>query len=180
MQPAYGQIRLIDANQDGDLDIFGVWQAGIDRAERYVVQLQNDDDGDGLTNGADRCPAFAAATPTGCPPGTLAQARRVKARKSGKKGVRLDLGVSASCPAAGIPCRLRTSVASARPRTRSAASITVAPGKTLRASIKVSRRAAAALRRAGKLRITIRAALTGSDGATSSLVRKATVRAPRR
>src|SRR4051794_13583122 len=41
----YGQLRLIDVNGDGALDVFGVWQAGpADAPEQYVVQYQRPSD----------------------------------------------------------------------------------------------------------------------------------------
>jgi hypothetical protein len=179
-QPPLGQLRLVDANQDGDLDIFGVWQSGIDRVEYFVVQLQNDDDGDGLTNGLDRCPKFAATAPNGCPGATLTRAGSVRVKREGKRGLRVLASVKAWCPPAGIACLGRLAVSAKRMR-RHSSRLRVPAGRTLRPSLKLSRRAVGLLRKTRKAKLKLAIVLTGPDGARVRLSRTATIRvAPKR
>src|SRR5215211_9226384 len=106
-QPPAPQLRLIDVNGDGALDVFGLSQAYGTAPERYVVQRQGDSDdgpgggiviepapdddgdGDGVPNSADRCPALAGRSANGCPGATLGTAGAVRTLKSGKRGIRL-------------------------------------------------------------------------------------------
>jgi FG-GAP-like repeat len=204
LTPPSGQLRLIDVNRDGLLDVFGVAQAGMDAPERYTVQIQgdpgdppvvsggsNDDDGDGVLNPADRCPALAAHTANGCPGATLTRAGRVRSARAGKRVIRLSSGVKALCPPAGFVCQGTAAAVGTRPKRKHAsarskslrlgsAAFKLESGATSLVSLKLGARGASALRRAGKLKVKVTVALTGPDDRRVTLSRTATVKQPRR
>lgn len=183
----YGQFRLIDVNGDGLLDVFGVWQQWpADAPEQYAVQLQlhptpvTDGDGDGVPDERDRCPRVAGHGSNGCPGPTLRRAGPVRTRRAGRRGVRLDTGMRASCPPAGFACAGRARVVAPGRKQLGSAVVRVRSGATSRVAFRLSARGAARLRKARRLRVKITLAITGPDRIEVRRTRSASIRAPKR
>jgi hypothetical protein len=177
-----GQGDACDSDDDGD----GVEDA-VDRCPFVGDAAQSDTDGDGLGNacdadddgdgsldGLDSCPQVAGRAPNGCPGGSLRQTGKARTRRAGKRGIRVLTGVQAGCPLTPLPCVLKASVGRLGRLTS-----TVAPAKAKRVSVKLSKRGARRLRRAGRLRVKIKVTITGADGVPVTLSRRVRLRAPR-
>ena len=178
----YGQLRLIDVNGDGHLDVFGAWQAfPVDAPEQYAVQLQTagggpprDADRDGVPDTVDRCPHRAARRANGCPGARLIRVGTVRTVKLGGGGIRLSMGVKGRCPAAGFLCFGR--VAAARGSMRlGAARMNIRSGATGRVTLRLSARGASVVRRAGAVEVKIAVTLTGPDQKAVRVSRRATI-----
>ncbi len=126
-----------------------------------------------------------------CGPGaaTVAIKRKVKVGGGRHKRLVVYTGIDAGCPGGGVGCGGIATVDRAtalRPGAAGAAvakhlgkaTLSLAAGSTRRVKVRLSRRASASLRVAGKLKVRISVQLTPTGGATASTSRNATIRAP--
>lgn len=181
---ADGQGNACDIDDDGDgvLDsadgcptVSDIGQRDSD-GDKVGDACDPDVDGDGVPNASDRCPLAPAAAANGCAGAQLARTSNVRTRRSGRRGTRVLTGFSAGCPATPLSCALSgTVVAGRRLGTLRA---TMQPGSGRAVTVKLSRRGAARLRRAGRLTVRIKVSATGADGQAVSLSRRATIKPP--
>lgn len=183
--PPYGQLRLIDVNGDGHLDVLGAWQAfPVDAPEQYAAQLQTgggpvrDGDTDGVPDTVDRCPRLAAQSANGCPRARLHRAGTAKTANAGDGGVRLNTAVKGYCPAAGFLCTGRAAAAHGSMRL-GAAALKIRSGATAKVAVPLSSRGSSFLRRALTVRVKVVVTLTGPDQKSVRLSRAVRIRAPR-
>lgn len=133
------------------------------------------------------CPTRTPAPP----PGTagVSATRKPKAKRSGKSII-VRTGITAACPAGTEPCQGTSSVDSAGssgraiaskvPKHLGTASFTVAAGASQKVKTKLSKKGARALRKAGKLKITIEVTVTPPGGEAASAQQTAKIKRPRK
>jgi hypothetical protein len=144
-----------------------------------------DDDGDGLLDTVDTCPSVARPGVNGCPAAQLQKSGRVKTRRAGKRGIRVITGLRTVCPVSERPCAVTGTVDRANASGSAAAlrrlghvKITLRAGVTKSISVKLTKKGAAALREARRLRVKIKVTITGPDGTKVTVTRRARIRAP--
>ena len=183
-----GQGDACDSDDDGDgvADASDVCplsttsgQADLDR-DGIGDGCDADVDGDGVANSADICPLTIRPGANGCPGASLSKVARVRTRRAGKRGIRVLTGVNVLCAATPLPCTAKGYVARAGRTARlGRVTLTLQPATVKRITIKLTKKGAATLRRAGRLRVRIVTSVVGADGITVRLTRRVRIRAPR-
>jgi hypothetical protein len=188
-----GQGDACDADDDGDAVpddsdrcpiVVDAGQADTD-GDGLGDACDADDDGDGVLDALDACPALARAGVNGCPAAVVNRTGRARTRRAGRRGIRVLTGLQAGCPAATLPCPIRGAVTvvgsggTSAVRRLGRVKTSVRPGASRNVAIKLSKRGARRLRRAGRLRVRIRVTVTGADGRPVTVTRKARIRPPR-
>ena len=181
-----------DPDDDGD----GVSDSS-DGCPTSVVQVDTDrdgvhdacdpdDDGDGVPDAADACPALTHVGANGCPGAQIQRVGKVRTRRAGRRGIRVITGLRAVCPLGPLTCTVRGSVVRAKAGGSSAAlrqlgrvKFALQPGGTKAIRIKLTKKGAAALRRARRMRVKIKVSATGPDGRAVTVTRTAAIKPPR-
>ena len=143
-------------------------------------------DGDGTPAPAPGAELGGPPPPGGLPGpgGSAAQPPRLRktgspsTRRRGSR-VRVTTGLTGICPAGGAACSFRL-VATARRVARSRATLTVAPGRSGRLTYTLGPRAARALRRLRRLRVTLSIQMRAGTSSPTTVRRTIAIRPPRR